>query len=348
MSATFYEEGNRIKTFDAFDDVKVEIEATVAGEHPLRVTTSRRLEASFLADSQDVERLSQEGDFKYNEGDRNAVAGSAAYDQSKEWLALRGNRPQAWDSKSRTQADEIDYDRRNDEFHARGDVRTTYYSRETTNDSTPFKNTKSPVFITADRADARNKDDIAIYTGNARGWQDDNFVKGDRIELYREQKRMVATGNVESALYTNRKQEDENTAEKVPVYTSANRMTYSDLDRLIHYDGSVKSRQGTDRVDADVLDVYLMKETNEVERTIARGSVKFSQPRRRGAGDTLVYTAEDGRAVLTGRPGRVDDDEQGAVMGAELTLYSRDDRISVQSGQGTGRVRSTHRLTKNK
>jgi lipopolysaccharide assembly outer membrane protein LptD (OstA) len=123
----------------------------------------------------------------------------------------------AWDAKSRTQADEIDYDRRHDESHARGDVRTTYYSRETTNDSTPFKNTKSPVFITAERADAQNKAGIAIYTINARGWQDDNFIKADRIELYQDDKRMVAIGNVESALYQAKQETSPGKREVVPV-----------------------------------------------------------------------------------------------------------------------------------
>jgi lipopolysaccharide export system protein LptA len=318
----------------------------VADEHPPRVTTSKRLDASFLADSQDVERIVQEGDFKYVEGDRNGVAERASYDGTKEWLELRGHRPMAWDAKARTQADEIDYDRRNDETHARGDVRTTYYSREATDDSTPFKNTKSPIFMTADRADARNRDSTAVYTGNARGWQDDNFVRGDRIELYQKEKRMVALGSVESALYDAKQETSEGQKEKVPVFASAKRMTYSDIERVVHYEGGVKARQGTERIEAEVIDVYLMKETNEVERMTAQGNVVMTQPGRRGVGDHLLYIAEDERAILTGRAARVDDQEKGAVMGAELTLYKRDDRISVQNQQGTGRVRSTHRLTK--
>ena len=201
MNAEFYETDNRLKGFTATGGVKVAIEATVADDHAPRVTTSRELSASFLADSQDVDVLTQEGDFKYNEGDRNAVASRAVYEGPKEVLNLRGGPGWHGTRRARTQADEIDYDRGKDETHARGDVRTTYYSRESTNDSTPFKNTKSPVFITAARADARNADGVAVYTENARGWQDDNFVKADRIELYKDEKRMAAFGNVDSALY---------------------------------------------------------------------------------------------------------------------------------------------------
>jgi lipopolysaccharide export system protein LptA len=351
MNSSFYDEGNRVKTFNATGGVKVEIEAMVEGEHPPRITTSDHLNADFLADSQDVERVTQEGNFKYNEGDRNGVAERAIYDGQREILNLRGKRPQAWDAKSRTQADEIDYDRQKDESHARGDVRSTYYSRETTGDATPFKNTKSPIFITAERADARNTEGIAVYTINARGWQDDNFVKGDRIELYQKEKRMVAIGNVESALYQVKQSaapDAQNKTEMVPGFATAERMNYSDVDRLIHYDGNVKARQGTDRIEASTVDVYLHKESNDVDQMKAEGNVVLTQPGRRGTGDHFVYTSSDDRAVLTGKIARVDDSEKGATMGTQLTFYRRDDKILVENQQGAGRVKSTHRLTKSK
>ena len=348
MDASFYEEGNRVKTFNAGDGVRVEIEATIPDDHPLRVTTSKSARADFLADTQDIERVAQEGGFKYVEGDQNALAERAVYEGQSEILNLRGKRPMVWDAKSRTQADEIDYDRQRDETHARGDVRTTYYSRDTTNDSTPFKNTKSPIFLTAERADAQNKDGVAVYTINARGWQDDNFIKADRIELYQDDKRMVAIGNVESALYQAKQETSPGKREVVPGFATAERMNYSDTERKIRYEGAVKAKQGTDRIEAASVDVYLMKEANEVDRLNADGNVVLTQPGRRGVGDKLAYTSEDGRAVLTGRSARVDDVEKGATMGSQLTFYSRDDRISVENQQGTGRVRSTHRLTKSK
>jgi len=348
MESSFYDTGNRIKSFSAKENVRVEIEPTVPDAHPIRVTTSNSARADFLEDTQDIDRVSQDGNFKYNEGDRNGVAERATYHGQEEVLNLRGGRPMVWDAKARTQADEIDYDRQRDETHARGDVRTTYYSRETTNDSTPFKNTKSPVFITAERADAQNEEGIAVYTINARGWQDDNFIKANRIELYQDDKRMVAIGNVESALYQGKRETSPGTKEVVPGFATAEKMTYSDTERKIHYEGSVKARQGTDRIEASFVDVFLMQETNEVDHLTAEGNVVLNQPGRRGVGDKLAYTSEDGRAVLTGKSARVDDVEKGSTMGSQLTFYSRDDRIAVENQQGTGRVRSTHRLTKSK
>jgi len=348
MNAIFFDEGNRVKSFTATDGVRVELEALLANSRPLRVTTSKTARADFLEDSQDIDHVSQDGNFKYNEGDRNALADRAVYDGQNEVLNLRGKRPMVWDAKGRTQADEIDYDRGRDETHARGDVRTTYYSRESSNDSTPFKNTKSPIFITSERADARNEDGVAVYTINARGWQDDNFVKADRIELYQDDQRMVAIGNVESALYQVKRETSPGKREEVPGFATAERMTYSDTDRKVHYEGSVKARQGTDRIDASAVDVYLKQDVNEVDHMNAEGNVVLTQPGRRGVGDKLAYSSDDGRAVLSGRAARVDDVEKGSTMGSQLTFYSHDDRVSVENQQGAGRVKSIHRLTKSK
>ena len=348
MSAQFFEDENRIHRFEAGGGVKTEIEAMVAGAHQPRITTSKRLTADFAEDSQDIDQIIQEGDFKYVEGDRHGVAERAVYDGRDDIVHFRGKRPMGWDNKGRTQADELDYDRGNDEMHARGDVRTTYYSPETTGNSTPLKKTKSPIFITAERADAKNENSVAVYTGNARGWQDDNFVKGDRIELYNDEKRMAAFGHVESALYTVERETSPGKKEIVPGFATADRMTYSDETRLVHYDGSVKARQGTDHIQSAAVDVYLKDQTNEVDHMIAEGAVVMTQPGRKGVGEKMTYTADDGRAVLIGKNARIDDDEKGSTMGSELTFYSRDDKVSVDNKQTAGRVRSTHRLTKGK
>jgi LPS export ABC transporter protein LptC/lipopolysaccharide transport protein LptA len=346
MSAEF-SEGNRVDTFNASGGVRVEVVAMLADAHPPRISTSNTLHAKFSPDSQDIVVIIQEGNFKYSEADRNAVAERAVYDDRSEVLNLRGNRPTLWDSKARLQADEIDYDRQRDETHARGQVRTTYYSREAANDSTPFKNTKSPIFLTADRVDARNGEGVALYVGNARGWQDDNFVRADRIELYQQQKRMVAIGHVESALY-NAKRRSSSGDETAPGFASADRMFYSDRERLIRYEGHVKARQGSDRIEATAVSIYLKQETNEVDHLIAEGGVVLEQPGRRGVGDRLTYTADNGVGVLMGKLARIDSEENGSTMGAKLTFNSHDDKISIDNQQGVGRVRSIHKLTKGK
>ena len=203
------------------------------------------------------------------------------------------------------------------------------------------------MIATAARLDESRRTGVAIYTGNAHGWQDDNFVRADRIELFQNDKRMIATGRVESALY-NMKRENGGKSEMVPCFVNANKMTYSDGERMIRYEIGVKALQVDDRIEASTIEVYLEKESSGVNKMIADGDVVMTQPGRKAVGDHLVYTAADENAVLTGKNARVDDKEKGTIMGSQLTFNKRDDKISVENQRGAGRVRSTHRLISNR
>jgi lipopolysaccharide transport protein LptA/LPS export ABC transporter protein LptC len=344
MSADFFKD-SRIKSFNAGGGVRVTLEVA-SGERPPQIITGQRLQATFSADSQDIERLTVEGDVKYNEGDRNAMAEWASYLGQTESLELRGGRPTAWDSKARTQADQLDYDRRGGRLVARGDVRTTYYSREATDDSTPFKASKSPIFLTAQYAEIYDSERKAIYTGDARGWQEDNFIRADRIELYQQSKRMIASGQVQSALYSAKRKSSDGKVENVPAFAWADRMVYSDADRHIRYEGNVRARQGGDQIQAEIVDAYLKPDVNQLDRLTAEGKVIMIEPGRKASADKLSYNSEEDRIVLIGNMARVEDQEKGTITGAQLTFSSGGDRISAENRSGIGRVKSTHRLTK--
>jgi lipopolysaccharide export system protein LptA len=261
-------------------------------------------------------------------------------------VRLRGGEPVVWDSRARTKATEIDTDTRNDTSFTRGKTATTYYSQEQTNGATPFSKVKSPVFIVSDNAEFRHLTGVAIYTGGARAWQEDNFVKADRLTIYRENKRMEGDGHVQSVLYQAR---NKKSAEVVPALATSDRMFYSEADRVLHYESSVDIKQGTDRIQSAVADVYLLKETNEVEKTIAQRDVVVTQPGRQGNGDWAQYTAADETVVLKGNPARVVDVDKGTQEGGRLTVYLREDRVVADDARGPqspGRVRSTHKIRK--
>ena len=160
--------------------------------------------------------------------------------------------------------------------------------------------------------------------------------------------RMEASGRVQTTIY-NSKRRVENQMTVVPVFASADSMFYSDPDRTIHYEGNVDIKQGTDRLTGGVADVYLAKDSNEMEKTIAQRNVVLTQPNRKGTGDWVEYTAANEVAVLKGNPARVDDVEQGNTAGNRLTLSVRDGKVTADNARGPlapGRVRSTHKIRK--
>lgn len=345
----FFESGNLARTCKAAGGAKAVMNPVQPSEkRGTRTFTSQTMTTVFVKETQDIERIDAQGDGKFNENDRNGVAANVSYTAADEMVRMRGGDPTVWDSRGRTKAVELDSDLANDVSYARGRTATTYYSQEQTNGATPFSKTKSPVYIASDRGEFRHESGQGIYTGNARAWQDDNFVRGDKLVLYVNDKRMEAAGHVQTAIYNSRRRV-ENDMTMVPVFASADSMFYSDPDRTIHYEGNVDIKQGNDRMTSGVADVYLTKETNEMEKTIAQRNVVLTQPNRRGTGDWVEYTAANEIAVLKGNPARVDDVEQGNTEGARLTLSVRDSKVTADDARGPlspGRVRSTHKIRK--
>ena len=310
--------------------------------------TAQKLAAIFIRETQDVERVDATGDAKFNELDRNGTANAISYTAADETVRLRGGDPTVWDSRARTKAAEIDSNNATHVSVCRGKVQTTYYSQEQTNGAAPFRKVKSPVYISGDRAEVDHDSGRTVYSGSARMWQDDNYVRGDSLTLYREEKRMETWGHVQSALYQ-AKQKTGNSTAVVPVFATAEYMRYSDPERLLHYENNVDIKLGTDRMTSGVADVYLQKDVNEVERTISQRNVVVVQPNRRGTGDWCQYTTADEVAVLTGKPAHVEDAEKGTTDGNRLTMYRLENRVVVDDERGSqspGRVHSTHKITK--
>ncbi len=345
----FYETGNLARNFTATGGVKAVIDPVQpTPERGVRTLTSEKIVTVFVRETQDIERFDAQGDAKFNEQDKNGHAANASYTSEDETVRLRGGEPTVWDSRARVKATEIDMDTRADVSNSRGKTQTTYYSQEQTNGATPFSKVKSPVYITADRAEFQHNTGVAIYNGNARAWQDDNFVRSDKLTIRRESKSMQGDGHVQSALY-NVKRHEAGSTTSVPAFATADRMTYSDTERLLHYESNVDIKQGTDRLMGGVADVYLLKDTNEVEKTIAQRDVVLTQPGRKGTGQWAQFTNADETVILTGTPARVEDVERGASEGGRLTVHLRDSRVEAddpRGAQASGRVRSTHKIKK--
>ena len=344
----FFEAGNLARVFTATGGAKAVIEPVIKTDaRGTRTLSGRKITTVFVKETQDVERMDAQEDAKFNENDRNGIAANISYVAAEDMVRMRGGEPTVWDSRARTKGVELDSNLRDEVSYSRGKTATTYYSQEQTNGATPFSKVKSPVYVVSDRGEFHHASGIAIYTGNARAWQDDNFVRGDKLTMYINEKKMDANGRVQSTIYNARRKD---TVTMVPVFASADSMFYSDPNRLLHYESNVDIRQAPDRITSGVADVYLAKETNEMEKTVAQNNVVLTQPNRKGVGDWMQYTASDEVAILKGNPARVDDAEKGNTEGARLTVYLRDGRVVAddpRGGQSPGRVRSTHKVKKN-
>ncbi len=346
----FFASGNNAKNCSATGGTKtVRVPTVKQNDRGNQTLIANRLNANFDAKTQDIEKFDAVGEAKFSELDRNGISEQINYTASDEFVRLRGGEPTVWDSRARAKASEIDWDTKNNRSALRGKVSTTYYSQGKTGGSTPFGAANSPVFITANDAQFDHKTEVAVYTGNARAWQDNNYVRADKLVLQQEQGRLLAEGTVQSLLY-DAKREENGRETNVPVYASADKLVYFNENRLLRYEGNVDIRQSTDRIVAGVANVYL-NEKNEVAQTVAEKNVVVTQPKRRASGDYAQYVAADESIVLRGNPAAVEDREQGSTRGAQLTIFLREKRVIGESKTektNTGRIRTVYKIGKPK
>ena len=341
----FYPTRSDVKTCVAGKRAKAIRVPTVASDRRgTQTLISDQMTAHFAEQSNDIDRMEANGNAKFTELDRSATAAQFTFSNSDEVVRLRGGEPTVWDSRARGKADEIDWHTAGNKSYLKGSVSTTYYSSKQMGNASPFGDGNKPVFITASSAEIDHSDETALFSGNARGWQENNYVRGATIRIDQKGGRFTAEGGVQSALYASRLRGGTGTT--VPTSASAGSMTYQRDTRLLQYRTAVDIRQGTDRITAGSADVFL-DEKNELARTVAEGDVVITQPGRRATASWAQYNAADEVAILKGKPATVSDAENGSSQNAEITFYMRDRRVVTQGRSEqtpAGRSRSVYKV----
>jgi LPS export ABC transporter protein LptC len=341
----FYPTGSNVRSCSAGKRAKATRELTVASEgRGTQILTAEQMTARFAEQGNDIDRMEADGNAKFSELDRSATAAQFTFASSDQIVRLRGGEPTVWDSRARAKANEIDWNTAEDRSFLKGSVATTYYSSKQMRDASPFGNTNKPVFITASTAEFDHAAETAVFSGNARGWQENNFVRGDTIRIDQKGGRFIAEGGVQSALYASRVRGNSGTV--VPTSASAGSMTYERDSRLLRYRTGVDIRQGTDRITAGSADVFL-DEKNELARTVAEDNVVITQPGRRATASWAQYTAADEVAILKGKPATVSDAANGSSQNAEITFYMRERKVVAESRSNqapAGRSRSVYKV----
>lgn len=347
----FYSTGNNAKNCRAQTKTKtVRVPTVPTAERGTQTLTADTLNAAFNQQTQDIQQFDASGGTKFNELDRNGIADQISFSAADEIVRLRGGEPTVWDGRARAKAKEIDWDTRSEKTNLRGTVSTTYYSQKATGGATPFSSVSSPVFITADNAEFVHADETGLYTGNARAWQDNNYVRADKLFLQQKQGQLNADGAVQSVLY-NVKRKENGKESTVPASASAQKMVYNHDKRILHYETDVDIRQGTDRITAGSANI-LMNEKNEVSETIAENNVVITQPNRRAVGDYAQYLAATEIVNLRGSPAKIDDAENGSTQSPNVTIYMREKRFvgdnkpTDSRTDSSGRIRTVYKIKK--
>ena len=315
---------------------------------PDRVSTSQTLDTSFQPGS-GIDVLVQQGNVVYVDGERKAWSERARYTPADQVLALSGS-PRVIDGGMTTTARTMRLNRATGDAFAEGDVKSTYSDLKSQPDGALLASS-SPIHVTSRQMTAHRASSLALYTGNARLWQDANIVEAPSIEFDHDRRSMHAQGSATGQVSTVLLQTDKNGKSTLVTITS-DELTYVDDEHVAHFQGNVRAQGSDSVVTSSEMDAFLvprgqnapgqaLNQTAKIDHLIARDNVVITQPVRRGTGDRLVYTAADDKYVLTGGPPSIFDAERGTVTGVSLTLFRHDDRVLVEGSDTSPTVTHT-------
>ena len=329
-----------------------------------RVSTSESVDATFLPQG-GLDAVTQHGNVVYTDGQQadkrmQAWASSARYTPADQMLALTGN-PRVSNGGMTTTAKTIRINRATGDALAEGGVKSTYSELKEQPDGALLASS-SPIHVTAQSMTAHNTPGIALYSGNARLWQDANIIEAPTIQFDRDRRFVTAQGTAAQPVQTILVQMEKAWARRagkgallsgsIPISITAAKLTYADSERKVHYEGGVLAKGADFTASAKTADAYLLSRSQtsnhqgfagpgQLDRMVAQDDVAIQQPTRRASGQKLVYSTADDKFVLTGGPPSIFDAEQGKITGVSLTFFRRDDRVLVEGEASTPVVTQT-------
>jgi lipopolysaccharide export system protein LptA len=298
-----------------------------------RVSTSKVLDVVFLPEG-GVRSITQSGGLAYVDGGQRAWAQRGDYTASDQMLVLSGS-PRVADTGMTTTAETIRLNRATGDAMAEGSVKSTYSDLKPQPDGGMLASS-DPIHVTSRSMTAHRSPAVAVYTGNARLWQNANVVEAPMLQFDREHRSLIAHGMgqenrgadlqplagqspattqtlspaIGQPVSTVLVQIDKS-GKVTPVHITSARLNYVDEERRIFLDGGVTAKGSDLTMTGQQMTVFLLPRNQSrtepglptpgrVERIITQGNVVITQPTRHATGDRLVYTAADDKFVLTG------------------------------------------------
>jgi lipopolysaccharide export system protein LptA len=242
---------------------------------------------------------------------------------------------------------------------AQGDVKSTYSDLKAQPNGALLASS-APIHVSAQAMTAHSTPAVAVYTGDARLWQDANVIEAPLIEFDRNRRSVVARGSATQPVSTVLVQ-TEKSGKVTPVKITSARFSYTDAERTAHFEGEVQAKSSDLTITAREMDVFLQAREQQtgdhatanqslagasagigkIDHLIAREQVVITQPTRRATGELLVYTAADDKFVLSGGTPSIFDAERGKITGVSLTLFRHDDRVLVEGDNTSPTVTQT-------
>src|SRR5258708_334155 len=351
-----FTEKNRLAALHGEPDAKIVSSKMGMPAQPDRISASQMLDVVFRPEG-GVASITQTGSVTYVDSTLKASAQRGEYTAADQMLALSGS-PRVLDNGMTTTAQTIRLNRATGDAVAEGNVKSTYSDLKAQPDGAMLASA-DPIHVTSRSMTAHRSPAVAVYTGDARLWQNANVVEAPTLQFDRDHRSLIAQGipqgSMAQPVSTVLVQVDKS-GKATPVTITSARLNYADVERRIFLDGGVTAKGSDTTLTAQQMTVFLRSRSEsqtaagpatpgQVERIVAEGKVVITQPTRHATGDRLVYTAAEDKFVLAGGSSggspSIFDAERGKITGDSLTFYRHDDRVLVEGRETSPTVTRT-------
>jgi lipopolysaccharide export system protein LptA len=344
------------------------------GNAPLQIIKAAELAAKFSPDGE-WQQLDETGDVHFQQADRQASADRANIVRSTELILLDGS-PVLTDSMSRTTATSVAINQKSGDIRASGGVQSTYFP---TAQNSAMSLGSGPGHISAATLTGSTTSGHVTYVDHARLWQGDSVLEANQIEIWRDEKKLQATGNVVAnfpqasppgqipagpAAGASTKTISTTSSGPTLWQIRAPMLTYWGDTGKAHLETGVTADSQQGSMQSRTLDVFLTAasapakpspaaqkpaqaaaEGRQLDHALALGGVTVRQADRRGTADQAEYTASDGKFVLSGGQPTIIDASSDTTTGHSLTFFVANDTILIDSQEGS-RTLTKHRVEK--
>jgi len=309
------------------------------------------------------EKVDETGNVRFQQADRRATAVHATIARPTDTIMLEGS-PTLSDSMSRTTGDNVTINQGSGEIRATGNVVSTYLPA-TKNDSIGLG--AGAAHISAEVLSGSMSAGQVTYSGHARLWQGDAVLDSEQIQIWRDDRKLKATGHVVAvfpqasgplASMPGARSSKASPDSKPTLWKiAAPSLTYWNDEGRAHLEGGVTASSDQGSLQSRTLDAFLGRPQTaaggssigpgalQLSRVLAQGSVIVQEGDRRGTAEQAEYTASEGKFVLSGGKPTLANAGTDTTTGHSLTFFVANDTILVDSQEGLRTV-TTHRVEK--
>jgi lipopolysaccharide export system protein LptA len=285
--------------------------------------------------------LDETGDVHFGQEGREATAANAHVVRATDTVTLKGA-PVISDSMGRSTAGRVVFNQRTGELSATGGVVSTYI-RTAEGDAVSLGS--GVAHISADELSGSASSGHIVYTGHARLWQGAAVLDCDQIEVWRDAKKMQATGHVVAvfpqaggpfAALPGSKLASRQGSSSQPVLwkVRAPMLTYLAEEGKAHLEGGVQADSSEGSLESHTLDVFLGLATSVSSETQPlTGASPSTSPERHPESQVAAVGRQLSRVVAEGDVVVRQGDRRGMADQAEYT--AAEGKFVLSGGQPT-------------